>query len=126
VEDQELLRLRRLQGLPLVALEPPSPPLWRILNQQGSFEATGPRETLPEPAPRGDYSTPKEPTISDLGAEALGLVNPSITDFSTPILVQVVPFKETPSERQLVLQETMEENAATLSKSHTLILSTTT
>jgi hypothetical protein len=41
VEDSELLRSRRLLGLPLVILEPPPPPLRWKLDQQGSFEATG-------------------------------------------------------------------------------------
>jgi hypothetical protein len=72
---------------------------------------------VPEPALRGDYSTLEEPTISDLGAESLGPSNPLITDLSAPILVQVVPPKVTPSERQLVLQAAMEENVATSSGS---------
>jgi hypothetical protein len=71
--------------------------------------------------------TLEEPTISDLGVEALGPANPPITDLSASILVQVVPPEVTPSERQLVLQATMEENVATSSGSpHTPISATTT
>jgi len=71
--------------------------------------------------------TPEETTISDLGAEALGLANPLITDLSMPILVQFVPLRVKPYERQIVLQTTMEENVATSSGSpHTLISATTT
>jgi hypothetical protein len=51
---------------------------------------------------------PKEPTISDLGAEAIGPYNPSIIDQSMPIIVHVKHY-----ERQVVSQETMEKNDAT-------------
>jgi hypothetical protein len=67
----------KASGPATVALEPPPPPLRRRLDQQGSFEATGPQETVPEPAPRGDYSTPEEPTISDLGAGSSQASQPS-------------------------------------------------
>jgi hypothetical protein len=81
---------------------------------------------MPEPAPQGDYSTPEEPTVSDLGVKSLGPANPPITDLSTSILVQVFPSEVTPSQRQLVLQVTMEENVATSSGSpHTLVSTTT-
>jgi hypothetical protein len=51
----------------------------------------------------------EEPTISDLGAEALGSYNPPVTDLSVPIVVQVVPPRVTHREHQIVLQATMEE-----------------
>jgi hypothetical protein len=80
-----------------------------------------------EPAPRGYYSTLEEPTIFDLGAKDLEPANPSISDFLTPILVQVVPPKVTPAEHQLVLQAAMEENVSTSSRSpHTPVSATTT
>jgi hypothetical protein len=82
---------------------------------------------VPEPAPRGDYSNLEEPTISDLGVEALGPANPLITDLSVPILVQVVPPRVTPHERQIVLQAAMEANVATSSGSpHTPSTTATT
>jgi hypothetical protein len=59
--------------------------------------------------------------------EALGPVNPPITDLSVPILVQVVPPRVTPYEHQIVLQEAMEENVATSSGSpHTPLMTATT
>jgi hypothetical protein len=75
---------------------------------------------VPEPTSRGDYSNPEELTVSNLGVEPLWLVNPPITELLMPILVQVVPPRVTPHERQIVLQESMEENGATSSRtSHT-------
>jgi hypothetical protein len=68
VEDSELLRSRRLLGLPPVILEPPPPPLSRRLDQRGSFEATGlptiETEQLPEEstANLGSIETPKTDT----------------------------------------------------------------
>ena len=67
-----------------------------------------PQETMLEPALRGEYSNPEKPTISDLGAEALGPANTLITDLSVSILVQVVPPRVTPYESQIVLHATME------------------
>jgi hypothetical protein len=52
---------------------------------------TGLQETVPEPAPRGDYLTPEEPTISDLGVEALRPANPLITDLSSANLSTSCP-----------------------------------
>jgi hypothetical protein len=122
VEYQELLHSRRLLGLPLVDLEPPSPPLRRRLDQQGSFEETEPQETETDPYPRREHLILEEPTISDLGAEALGLYNPLITDLSTPIIVQVDPY-----ECQVVSQATMMTNAATsLGNTHTPSMTLTT
>jgi hypothetical protein len=77
---------------------------------------SGPQETVPKPSPRGDYSNPEELIVSDLGAEALEPANPPITDLSAPTLVQVVPPRVTPHNRQIVLQEAMEENVATSSE----------
>jgi hypothetical protein len=82
---------------------------------------------MPEPSSRGEHSNPEEPTIFDLGAEALGPYNPPITDLSVPILIQVVPPRVTHHERQIVLQAAMEANAATSSGSpHTPSTTATT
>jgi hypothetical protein len=69
----------------------------------------------------------EEPTISDLGAEALRPYNSPITDLSVPIMVQVVPPRVTHHEHQIVLQAAMEENVATSSGSpHTPSTTATT
>jgi hypothetical protein len=68
----------------------------------------------------------EEPTVFYLGEEALKPNNSPITNLSVPILIQVFPPKETPSERQLVLRETMEENDATSSGSARNPVMTTT
>jgi hypothetical protein len=82
---------------------------------------------MPEPAPRGEHSNSEEPTISDLGVEALRPFNPPTTDLSVPLLVQVVPPRVTHHERQIVLQVAMEENVATSSGSpHTPSTTATT
>jgi hypothetical protein len=82
---------------------------------------------VPKPSPREDYSNTEEPTISNLGAEAPRMTNPPITDLSVPILVQVVPLRVTPYERQIVLQVAMEANVATSSRSpHTPLTAATT
>jgi hypothetical protein len=65
---------------------------------------------VPDSSSRREHLILEEPTISNLGAEALGLYNPSITDLSVPIIVQVHPY-----ERQVVSQAAMETNAATSS-----------
>jgi hypothetical protein len=53
--------------------------------------------------------------------------NPPITDLLAPMLVQVVPSRVTPYERQIVLQAAIEENAATSSGSpHTPSMDATT
>jgi hypothetical protein len=111
MEDQELRQLRRLLGLLLVNLEPPLPPLRRILEQQGSFEATEPLETKPNPSSRGEHLILVKPTISNLRLEAIGPYNPPITDLSAPIIIQVKPY-----ERQVVSQATMDKNVATYSR----------
>jgi hypothetical protein len=81
---------------------------------------------VPEPALRGDYLNPEEPIVSDLGVEALGRVNPLITDFLAPILVQVVPPRVTPYEHQIVLQADMEANVVTSPRSsHTPLMNST-
>jgi hypothetical protein len=103
-------RLQRLLGLPPVNLEPPPPPLRQRLDQQGSFEVTGPQETEPDPSPRGEHLILEEPTISDLGEGSSWSYNPLITDLSVPIVVQVKPY-----ERQVVSQVAMETNVATSS-----------
>jgi hypothetical protein len=74
VEDLELLRSRRLLGLPPVILEPPAPPLRRKLDHQGSFEAT--RDFYPE-------QPPEESTAN------LGLVKTSNVDSWTDIIVPI-------------------------------------
>ena len=59
--------------------------------------------------------------------EDLEPYNPLITNFSAPILIQVVPPRVTPYEHQTVLQATMEENIATsFGSHHTPILANTT
>jgi hypothetical protein len=81
---------------------------------------------VPEPAPRGDFLTLEEPTISDLEEEGLRPANPLITDLLVSILIQIVPPEVTSSERQLVLRVTMEVNVATSSGSpHTPVMTTT-
>jgi hypothetical protein len=82
---------------------------------------------VPKPAPIGEYSNLEEPTIFDLGLEALRPANTLITDLSAPILVLVVPPRVTPCECQIVLQATMEANVATSSGSpHTPSVAATT
>jgi hypothetical protein len=82
---------------------------------------------MPKPTPRGDYSNPKELIVSDLGAEALGLANPLITELSVPIFVQVVPPRVTPYEHHIFLQAAMEANASTSSEiPHTPLTTATT
>jgi hypothetical protein len=93
----------KASGPVTVTLEPPPPPLRQRLDQEGSFEATGPQETVPEPAPRGDFLAPEESIISDLETEGFRPTNPLITDLSAPILIQIVPPEVTSSEHQLVL-----------------------
>jgi hypothetical protein len=82
---------------------------------------------MPEPALRGNYLNSEEPIVSNLATESLSIANPLITDLSTLILVQVLPPRVTPYERQIVLREAMEENNSTSSSSpHTLVSTTTT
>jgi hypothetical protein len=52
----------------------------------------------------------EEPTISNLGVEALGLYNPPITYLSAPVIILVDPYK-----RQVVSQVVMNTNVATSS-----------
>jgi hypothetical protein len=101
VEDHELHRSRRLLGLSPVTLEPPPPPLRRKLDQQGSFEATGSQEIVPD-------QHPEESTILDLGAKAFGLVETSTTDLSAPTIVPIHPY-----ECQTVSHAAMETNVVT-------------
>jgi hypothetical protein len=76
VEDQQIHRSRRLQGLPPVTLEPHLPPLRHRIDQEGSFEVIGSEETVPEPIPREDFPAPEESTISNLEYEGLRPTNP--------------------------------------------------
>jgi hypothetical protein len=108
VEDQELHCSRRLLGLPLVYLEPPSPPLRKKLDQQGSFEVIGLQETVLDSSSRGEHLIMEEPIISSLRVQSLGPYNPPIKDLSAPIVIQVQSY-----ERQVVSRETMETNVAT-------------
>jgi hypothetical protein len=117
VEDQQLCRSGRLQGLPPVTLEPPPPPLRHRLDQEGSFEASRPQETIPEPAPREDFPAPEESTISDLEVEGFRPANPLITDLSAPLLIQTVPPEVTSLEHQFVRRAAMEATSATSSGS---------
>jgi hypothetical protein len=61
----------------------------------------------------------EEPTISNLGAEAIGMYEPPITHLSTPIVVQVYPY-----ELLTVSQAAMKANSVT-SSGNTHIPSTT-
>jgi hypothetical protein len=114
-------------SLSSVNLEPPQQPRRQRLDQEGSFEAIGPRETIPEPSLRGEHSFLEGPTISDLGAEALGPYNSLITNLLVPLLIYISPPGVTHHEHQIILQATMEENDATSSGSpHTPSMTTTT
>jgi hypothetical protein len=95
VEDSELLRSRRLLGLPLVILEPPPPPLRRKLDHQGSFEATGAFEA---------EQPPEESTAN------IGLVETSNTDTWPDIIVPIQFY-----ERMSVPNPVMEPNSVTSS-----------
>ena len=63
---------------------------------------------MPNPSLREEILFMEEPIISDLEAEALGPYNPPITDLSTPIIIQVLPY-----ERLVVSPATMEAHTAT-------------
>jgi hypothetical protein len=93
-----------LLGLLSVNLEAPPPPRRRRLDPEGSFDGTGPQETVPDPSPRGEHSFSEGPTISNLGAEALSPYNSPITDLSTTLLIQIFPPRVTHHERQIILQ----------------------
>jgi hypothetical protein len=101
VEGHEILWSRRLLGLPPVTLEPPSPPLRRKLDHQGSFEATGSQEIVPE-------QHLEESTNLDLGAKDFSLVETSTTDLSAPTIILVHPY-----ECQTVSRAAMETNVVT-------------
>jgi hypothetical protein len=101
MEDHELRRSQRLLGLPPVTLEPPPPPLRRKLDQQGSFEATGSQEIVPD-------QHPEELTVLDLGVKHFGLVETSTTDLSAPTIVLIHPY-----ECQTVSHTAMETNVVT-------------
>jgi hypothetical protein len=73
---------------------------------EGSFEAAGSQETVPD-------QHLEEPTISYLGVEALGPPETPITDFSAPIIVQIYPY-----EHQTLSHTAMETNAATYSRNY--------
>jgi hypothetical protein len=125
VEDLQLLHSRRLRDLPPITLEPLSPPLRRRLDPEGSFEVTGPQETIPEPVPREDTLAPKETIISELEAKGFRPANPPITNIPVPILIQVVPPKVTSSYRHLVRRLAMEaSNTTSTGSPHTPILVT--
>jgi hypothetical protein len=101
VEDHELRRSRRLLLLPPVTLEPLLPPLRQKLDQQGSFEAIGSQEIVPD-------QHPEELTILDLRENALGLVETPTTDFLAPFIVPIQFY-----EHQTVLHTIMETNVVT-------------
>jgi hypothetical protein len=74
-----------------VTLETTSPSLRRRLDQDVSFEGTGPHEVVLEYVPR-EYTLALEESIaSNLEDEGFKPSNPPITDLSTPLLIQVVP-----------------------------------
>jgi hypothetical protein len=64
---------------------------------------------------------PEEPTISDLGVEALGPPETPTTDLSVPIIVQIYPYG-----RQTVSHAAMETNAATSSGNSSIPTTTVT
>jgi hypothetical protein len=76
MEDSELHQSRRLLGLPLVILEPSSPPLRWKLDQQGSFEATG-LQTI----------EPKQ--LSEESTANIGLVETPTTDTWPQVIVPI-------------------------------------
>jgi len=99
VEDQKIFHFHRLQGRPPVTLDPPSPLVRCRLHQEGSFEAIGPHETVPETNPREYFPTPDKSTISYLDVEGFRIANLPITDLSMPLLIQIVPPNVTSPER---------------------------
>jgi hypothetical protein len=101
VEDHELHRSRRLLGLSPVTLEPPSPPLRRRLDQQGSFEATGSQEIVPN-------QHPEETTILEFGAKDLVPPETPTTNILAPIILPIHPY-----ECQIVSHAAMETNVVT-------------
>jgi hypothetical protein len=86
VEDHELHRSQRIQGLSLVTLEPPPPPLRQKLDQQGSFEATRSQEIMPD-------QHLEESTVLEFGVKALGPPETSTTDILAPSIVSIHPYK---------------------------------
>jgi hypothetical protein len=101
MEDPELYRSRSLLGLLSVTLEPPSPPLRRKLDQQGTFEATGLQTIVPE-------QPLEELTILDLETTTLGLVETPTTNFLAPFIVPIQIY-----EHQTVSHTAMETNVVT-------------
>jgi hypothetical protein len=101
MEDHEIHQSRRLQDLSPITLEPPPPPLRRKLDQQGSFEATGSHEVVPD-------QHPEESTILEFEVQALGLPETSITNILGPIIILIHPY-----ECQTVSQVAMETNVVT-------------
>jgi hypothetical protein len=63
---------------------------------------------MPDSSLREEHLIPEEPTISNLGAEALGPQEPSNNDLSVPIILQVYPY-----ELLIVSQAAMETNVMT-------------
>jgi hypothetical protein len=108
VEDHWLRPSQRLLGLSLVTLEPPPPPLRRKLDQQGSFEAIGSQEIMPD-------QHPEESTILDIGAKNFGLVETSTTDLSTPTIIPIHRY-----ECQTMSHATMETNVVTPSENSSI------
>ena len=74
-----------------VTLEPPSPSLRQSLDQDVSFEATGPHEVVLEYVPREDTLALEESISYNLEDEGFKPSNPPITNLSAPLLIQVVP-----------------------------------
>jgi hypothetical protein len=74
-----------------VTFEPASQSLRQRLDQDVSFEATGPHEVVLEYVPREYTLVMEESIASNLEDEGFKPSNPPITDLSAPLLIQVVP-----------------------------------
>jgi hypothetical protein len=87
VEYQQLHYSHRIQALLLVTLEPPPPLLRRKIGQEGSFEATGLHETMPESIPREVFHSPEESIVSDLKTKGFKPSNSMIIDLSMSLRI---------------------------------------
>ena len=94
VEDQPLIRSRRLQKNPLfTTVEPPSPPQrWR-LDIDSCFEPVGISEVSGEPKLRTNQVDTTTIEIEDLQADEFERnFDSPLTDLNDPVIIQVRPF----------------------------------